>query len=102
MNYWKSDHIFSSVVDLRKILPLSHVLNIQLIVIHHHHRVKMQGGPCLSKKSKGVESCDGELVWHWSLGMEGREKSRYVLLVLMITIALPCILFFRSNARASN
>lgn len=32
MNYWKSDHIFSSVVDLRKILPLSHVLNIQLIV----------------------------------------------------------------------
>lgn len=34
--------------------------------------------------------------------MEGREKSRYVLLVLMITIALPCILFFRSNARASN
>lgn len=67
-----------------------------------YHLVKMQGGPCLSKKSKGVESCDGELVWHWSLGMEGREKSRYVLLVLMITIALPCILFFRSNARASN
>lgn len=99
MNYWKSDHIFSSVVDLRKILPLSHVLNIQLIVIHHHHRVKMQGGPCLSKKSKGVENCDCELVWHWNLGMDGRERD--VLFVLMTTIALDCILFFRCNARAS-